>query len=895
MFRQAIRSTFLLLCVLLSFEHSAQEQLQKLADKARIFANEQEYDSALVYSAKLERDAFKANSDHYRIKSYIISATAYAYLNNLHEAQDSYYKGLKLCTNDKEIEQRAIIYSGIGSLNFMQGNYAVAKSNYRDEIGLRILQKDTVRLMNNLMNLSAIHRRLKEYDSSQLVLDKVRKIMGSIKNETVTAYFYNSIGTHFQSRYNQNPAAVSDLDSALLYYTLALEKWKEMKNETEALVPLFNVGLLYQQKKQFDKALPNYLEAYRRIISKPGLLNERITLYGSLAELHYDRKEFLKAADQFRRYIEFKDSVGKVSVSNYALKLDKQFQTDKEIADYAIRLDKKFHAQKSKELIQDQQLAIEKQDKKLYFFLVLILIAVMALIIAGIYFFFRKKLDKEIEEAKKKFFSNVVHEIRTPLSMINAPLKTLKKKYTNEEDLYYIDVAERNVGRLNELINQMLDISKIESSKYTLSETYGDLELFFSQLIKSYETSAKEKEIHFFSQFHFGTKVTFFDKDAIEKITANLLGNAIKYSPAHSKVGIDVFTEDNEAGVQLEISIWDTGPGISPQEQEKVFGRFYRSSETATKTKGAGIGLSLVKDLVELHRGDIELKSELGKGSVFTVNITLKNQKDGAITNVAPANTNTSNPIIMLVEDDEEILAFNAKYLEKNNFTVLKAHHGKEAIDLLEKTLPDLIITDLMMPEIDGLSLLKSIRLNKGTDHIPVIILSAKAASDSRIEALKAGALAYLAKPFLPDELLSLVINQLEILTKRKTEFKEKIEQPALKTEEKFVGTEPYTQKLFKLIFEQLDDHELSVEGLADMMATNRSHFQRKIKSLTGFSPSELIKAVRMEKAKELLLAKKGNITEVAYLTGFSSQSYFTRCFTQHFGTSPTQMLHDQK
>jgi signal transduction histidine kinase/CheY-like chemotaxis protein/AraC-like DNA-binding protein len=894
MFRQLIRTCFLLFCLLLSFKNSAQETLKQLADRSRILLNEQEYDSALIYSDQLAKEAVKSNSDHFLIKSYIINATAYTYLNNLHEASDWYYKALKLCTEEKEADQMSVIYSGLGSLNFSQGNYVIAKSNYKEEIRLRVIQKDSIRLANNLMNLSAIYRRLKQFDSSRLVLEKVRSMLRELKNDRITAYYYNSIGTHYQSLYNKDPKAGSNLDSAAHYYDLALKKWKEQKDETEALVPLFNLGLLYHMRKNFDKALPNYLEAYR-IVKDLGLVNERITLYGNLAELYYDRQEYAKGADQFRRYIEYKDSVGKVTVSNYSIKLDKQFQTDKEIADYAIRLDKKFHAQKSKELIQDQQLAIEKQDKKLYFFIVLILVAVMALILAGIYFFFRKRLDREIEEAKKKFFSNVVHEIRTPLSMINAPLKSLRKKFTAEEDIYYIDVAERNVGRLNELINQMLDISKIDSSKYTLSETYGDLELFFSQLIKSYEAAAKEKEIHFFSQFHFGTKVTFFDKDAIEKITANLLGNAIKYSPAHSKVGIDVFTEDNEAGVQLEISIWDTGPGISPQEQEKVFGRFYRSSETATKTKGAGIGLSLVKDLVELHRGDIELKSELGKGSVFTVNITLKNQKDGAITNVAPANTNTSNPVIMLVEDDEEILAFNAKYLEKNNFTVLKAHHGKEAIDLLEKTLPDLIITDLMMPEIDGLSLLKSIRLNQGTDHIPVIILSAKAASDSRIEALKAGALAYLAKPFLPDELLSLVINQLEILTKRKTEFKEKIEQPALKTEEKFVGTEPYTQKLFKLIFEQLDNSELSVEGLADMMATNRSHFQRKIKSLTGFSPSELIKAVRMEKAKELLLAKKGNITEVAYQTGFSSQSYFTRCFTQHFGTSPTQMLHDQK
>ena len=187
------------------------------------------------------------------------------------------------------------------------------------------------------------------------------------------------------------------------------------------------------------------------------------------------------------------------------------------------------------------------------------------------------------------------------------------------------------------------------------------------------------------------------------------------------------------------------------------------------------------------------------------------------------------------------------------------------------------------------------IELSKINSKIPVIILSAKASPESRIEALKLGAQAYLVKPFLPDELLSLIVNQVDILSKKKTEFKELVLQPEIKVEQKFVGTEPYTQKLFKLIFEQIDNSELSVEGLADTMATNRSHFQRKVKTITGFSPSELIKTIRLEKAKELLLTKSGNITEVAYQTGFSSQSYFTRCFTQHFGISPTQMLHPTK
>jgi signal transduction histidine kinase/AraC-like DNA-binding protein len=620
---------------------------------------------------------------------------------------------------------------------------------------------------------------------------------------------------------------------------------------------------------------------------------EKVTVYGNIAELYCDLNDYKKATEYFRTYIEQKQALQKKELESYAIRLDKQFKTEKEVMDYAIKLDKQYQAEKNKEIIQHQKLEINQRDKQVYFVLMISVIVFAILILVIVYFNFQKRVNKKIEEAKKKFFSNVVHEIRTPLSMISAPLKVLRSKTHSDEDAYNIDMAERNIQRLNDLINQMLDISKIESTKYTLSETFGDLEIFFNDLLRNFTKIAAEKSIAIIHQFHLKNRVTFFDKDALEKITGNLLSNAIKYTPNNKTIGIDVYTEENEAGLNLIIHVWDTGIGISEKEQEKIFSRFYRSSETANTIKGAGIGLSLVKDLVELHRGDITLKSEPGKGSMFTVNLTLKT-KDSVQT-IAAANANDHDPQVMLIEDDADILEFNSRLLEQNKFKVIAARNGKEAISLLEKTLPDLIITDLMMPEMDGLSFLKTIRSNSASDHIPVIILSAKAAGDSKVEALKLGAQAYLAKPFLPDELIALVTNQLEILVKRKKEFKQQIQHTEKKVEEKFIGTDPYTQKLFALIFKNIDNSELSVEGLADQMATNRSHFQRKIKALTGFSPSELIKAVRLEKAKELLLTKTGNITEAAYQCGFSSQSYFSKCFTQHFGISPTQMLQKAK
>jgi signal transduction histidine kinase/CheY-like chemotaxis protein/AraC-like DNA-binding protein len=875
------------------FSEAQDPVLKAIYDRSTASYDRKDYDSSIVYADQLLLEAEKIKSNEFIIKAYTNKASSLNELNKPKEAIDIYYKALSLCKGAAENSFKAHIYSDLGLINYNQGNYATAKSNYKAEIAIRRTLNDTKKLVSNLINLSAIYRRLNEFDSSAIALKETQQLLTKTNDEKLLAYYYNSIGAHYTSLHKSDTTKLFCLDSAQANYKRSLDIWRKTKNDEEALRPLFNLGYIYQIKKDYKKALANYLET-ESIVEKLGLGHEKITVYGNLGELYCDLGDFKKGSEYFRAYIEVKNKLQKKEINDYAIKLDKQFKTEKEVMDYAIRLDKQYQAGKSKEIIQNQKLELNQRDKQVYLILLVSVSVFAILIFVIIYFNFQKRVNKKIEEAKKKFFSNVVHEIRTPLSMISAPLKVLKSKDHSDEDAFNIDMAERNIQRLNDLINQMLDISKLESTKYTLSETFGDLEIFFNDILKNYTKIAAEKSILIVHQFHLQDRVTFFDKDALEKITGNLLSNAIKYTDNNRPIGMDVYTEETEAGLNLIINVWDTGIGISEKEQEKIFSRFYRSSETANTTNGVGIGLSLVKDLVELHRGDIKLKSEPGKGSVFTVNLTLRTKSELQNVSSQKADGNHDQQI-MLIEDDTDILEFNSRLLEQNKFKVITAKNGKEALSLLEKTLPDLIITDLMMPEMDGLSFLKTIRSNSATDHTPVIILSAKASSDAKVEALKLGAQAYLSKPFLPEELITLVINQLEILAKRKTEFKQQIEHTEKKAEEKFVGSEPYTQKLFALIFKNIDNPELSVEGLADQMATNRSHFQRKIKALTGFSPSELIKAVRLEKSKELLLTKTGNITEVAYQCGFSSQSYFTKCFTQHFGISPTQMLHKAK
>jgi DNA-binding response OmpR family regulator/two-component sensor histidine kinase len=448
-----------------------------------------------------------------------------------------------------------------------------------------------------------------------------------------------------------------------------------------------------------------------------------------------------------------------------------------------------------------------------------------------------------------------------------------------------LNIAEKNAGRLNELITQMLSISKIDAATYQLNENYGDLDIYLSDLSLQYAEQAKQTGLNFSTQIDCLSDLTLFDKDALDKILGNLLSNAIKYTASGGSVGIEATCTTAQEGVIAKISVWDNGLGISKNDQAKIFDRFYRSADQHRgNIKGVGIGLSLAMELVKLMNGKIDVMSEPGNGSVFTVTLPLK---------LKPTVTNTEAPTaidkcILIVEDDADILDFNRRLLQEQGFEVTTAVNGEEALKAVAQKLPDLIITDLMMPIKDGFALLADIRADDITKEIPVVILSSKSAAGSRITALEGGAQVYLPKPFLPDELVATVKSQL-LVSQRRTEPTGETAEVKLSLEEQIQKADPFAKKCYAIVQEHINDSELTVEFLADRMHVNRSHFQRKLKASAGYSPNELIRAVRLEKAHAMLQAREGNISEIAYSTGFTSPSYFGKCYTDYFGHPPSK------
>lgn len=780
-----------------------------------------------------------------------------------------YYNALRNAEKLNAPLQKASVLVALAKIHYEEKNMPEAMKLFREELQCRSLAKDTISLCFAYMNLSSVFRRQNLFDSSFLMIEKAQQLLKGKNISAQSAHLRETRAAHFFHLFNQDNVHVAYRDSAEFNWMKAMQIWKLLGRSEELIQPLFNLGFVHYSKKEYKKALTNYLEV-KRIVDSTKQHNRRLTVYGNLGELYYDMGEFKNAADLFRAVYELKDSMQKDETRKYGIELERRYQFEK----------------KDKKII-EQQLKIAEQQKHLYLYILISIILFVAALSFFVYYTFNKRLTKKIEEAKARFFSNVIHEIKTPLSMIQAPLKALKPKLTDQESSYYLNLADRNIGRLNELIGQMLDVSKVENDNYVINKSFGDLKQFLQDLCLGYEKLAQEKQIHFISDLQVLSGFYKFDRDALEKIFNNLVSNALKYTPAGGSAGITLIMDDTENNIPCHIEVWDTGYGIPLSEQNKVFNRFYRSERTAEKTSGVGIGLSYVRQLVLAHEGKISFKSEVNKGTTFNVDLTF--EKSEAETTVLQSNSGEL-PVILLIEDDEDVYQFITTFLTSNQHSVIRARNGREGIALLDKIAPDMIITDLMMKEMDGLSFIHHLRGNKGLDHIPVIVLSAKSSPQTRTEVLEAGAQVFMQKPFLPEELLNLIRAQMGLLIALRQDHHVKIESHSqeLDPETRFSSQEPYTNKFYQLIFSNLDNSDLTVELLADMMATNRSHFQRKIKKLTGYSPSEIIRMIRLEKAKEYLKAKKGNVTEVAYMTGFSSQSYFTKCFTQHFGHSPS-------
>jgi signal transduction histidine kinase/CheY-like chemotaxis protein/AraC-like DNA-binding protein len=514
---------------------------------------------------------------------------------------------------------------------------------------------------------------------------------------------------------------------------------------------------------------------------------------------------------------------------------------------------------------------------------------------------------KEIDKAKSAFFANISHEFRTPLTLIKGPVQNLMEEFSDRPSVKkQLKLIQHNADLLLRLINQLLDLAKLEAGTVKVNTIKSDLNYFLTVTIDSFSSNAKQKEIEFNFKLPGIRYDISFDKDKVETIVTNLVGNAVKFTPAKGRVDIDARVDiaDSTSAGQLVVTISDTGIGIPAEDQTKIFERFYQLNEGgAHKEVGSGIGLALVKELTELLGGSLKVKSEPGKGSEFCVTLPVQILSVASEVEIpVPLNVSDSHIEIevdndkvakngraklLVVEDNAELRRFIISTL-RSEYSFFEAADGKAAFVIALQETPDLIISDVMMPEMDGVTMTAKLKKDIRTSHIPVILLTAKATEEAKITGLNTGADDYLVKPFNNEELVLKVRNM--IASRNRVREKVRLEFMRLgPTVEAISADEKLLLKVKEAILKRLSDEQLSVDSLAGEIGLSRAHFYRKITALTGLPVNELIQSFRLERASQLLAQRWGSVSQVAYEVGFSNPSYFSKCFKEHYGVLPSE------
>jgi len=536
----------------------------------------------------------------------------------------------------------------------------------------------------------------------------------------------------------------------------------------------------------------------------------------------------------------------------------------------------------------------------------------MALFISGILFYLyrfqlSRKLEqqeatrlKELDTFKTRFYSNITHEFRTPLTVIRGMADELDQ-HPDKNPKTKINLIKKNSSNLLSLVNQMLDLSKLQAGKTNIDLQQDDIIIFIKYLVETHESFAKLQNIGL--QFYSEEKELLmdFDPKKVEQVLTNLISNAVKFTPEYGKVLVVAKKINQQKQNHLKILVKDNGIGISKEQLPYIFDRFHQANPTH-ENQGTGIGLALVKELMTTMNASITVESEIDKGTTFYLEFPIYNNALLVATNnqfefqTLSPQTKLGNktlvlnkselPLVLIIEDNTDVTFYLQTCLQ-DQYQSISSRNGKDGIEKAFETLPDIIISDVMMPVMDGFKVCATLKEDERTSHIPIILLTAKATSEDKLAGLAQGADAYLIKPFEKAELLIRLDKLMEIRKTLQKKYSSVLVSslPATKLETR---EDSFIEKVEKIIIENLENDQFSVNELARTLHLSRSQIHRKIKALTNMSATIYIRHIRLQKAKELLITTELTISEIAYQTGFKTPVYFSQVFKDTFGESPS-------
>ena len=547
---------------------------------------------------------------------------------------------------------------------------------------------------------------------------------------------------------------------------------------------------------------------------------------------------------------------------------------------------------------------VQYNHQKMYIVLFSIILLLLIGIMVYIYrtILMKRRIEEEANKAKLQFFTNISHELRTPLTLIADPVNyIIHDDNLNSQQRSMLQIVQRNVLVLTQLVSEILDFRKVQNGKMELRLSDFNLAESMKQWIKLFSASAQKKHIAI-SMDAPDTIMLRADQDKIERICYNLLSNALKYTSEGGEISLMA----KEEGGRVMISVTDNGCGISSDELPYIFDRFYQAKNAG---RGTGIGLAIVKAFTELHHGEVSATSIEGKGSTFTIHIPVRQK--GEVTNqptekieqlVEPSSAEevpnqarhideliqpyqTDKPEVLIIDDNIDIRTYLRSVLSEK-YNVSEAADGKAGLELARKIVPDIVLSDIMMPVMDGLAFCQQLKTDKAISHIPVILLTARSLDEQRAEGYEHGADAYLSKPFSLRLLLSRIDNLIESRKKLNQTWSKGVEDDEIGNISNEID-KSFLKQLRKIIQENLANSDLSVEQIGDEIGLSRVQLYRKVKALTGYSPVEIVRKARLTRARHLLQTTERTVSEVAYAVGFSTPSYFSKCYKDEFGENP--------
>ncbi len=843
------------------------EKVRILHHLTRAYVNN-DPEKAETYGQQALRSAEKASDQEGISRALCDLGLVYDHAGNYDEAISNYQKALRIYQARNNEMAAAMVLNNIGAIHFSRAGYEKAIQYWEEALAIKKEKGSAKDVAEGLTNLAAALTRLKEYNRAKKAYEEALTTFRNIGDTTNMATCYNNIGILL----NKSGQEVA----ALPYFQKAQKIHQELNNEKGLVTTHMNIGFGLVEKKNYTDAISNF----KRSLSLAEKLNWKPALkqvHANLSETYALAGDYENAYRSLHSYMAIKDSMLNA-------------RSSEQIA----ALEAKYENEKKKKVIKQRTLELERSRKN-----VLMLSAGLSFVILfGLFFLLsyrqRKKAKEKLEAAKSRFFSNIVHEFRTPMTLIRGPVEEVVKKTTDEDIRKKLQISLRNYDQLMVLTDQLLDISRLESGKMRVEQYYGDVVPLFREVAEDIERIAVQKRIELSCTSDESIE-TVFDADKFRKIFYNLFSNAVKFTLEGGRIEAQLAEIRNEEqNKQVRFTISDTGIGMSPQQQKMIFDRFYQADDSTTRNyEGTGIGLSLVKELVDLLDGTVEVQSRKGEGTTFTIDLPIENmeayQEEGKIAwkNHEGKDHDGQGLHVLIVEDHHDLRHYLHSILSSCAYTVSLASNGEEGMAIAREKLPDVVITDIMMPRMDGNELCHAIKSDPLTAHTPVIMLTAKTDMQSRMKGIEQGAEIYLSKPFSTSELLLRIANLIETRKQLQDHYMRQLQGKEQSENQEEEHHDPFVHNVITVIKEHLDDEQFGVEALAAEMGMSRPQLYRKIKAVTGDTVTRLIRIIRLRKAWKMLEEDQGNVTEIAYSVGFSSQSYFTRCFTEEFGTTP--------